>query len=178
VREAQEDALRAIDAATQRLLQTVNRFSDRDVERPSLLHGWSRGHVLTHVAQSADAMRTLLAGARTGVPVAAYASQEARDTAIENGARRSAAGLRVELSSAVERFRAEASALPENAWRRPVSVLGGAEFPAAQLLDRLLVEVELHHTDLDAGYGPQQWTLAFAAMSLPEPMRTQRQDRR
>ncbi len=141
MRAAQEDALRAIDAATQRLLRTVKRFSDRDVERPSLLPGWSRGHVLTHVAQSADAMRTLLVGARTGVPGAAYASQEARDTAIEDGARRSAAALRVELASAAERFHTEARTLPEDAWRWPVSVLGGVEFPAAQLLDRLHAQV-------------------------------------
>ncbi len=174
---ATDEALRAIDAATQRLLQTVEQFSQRDVERASLLPGWTRGHVLTHVAQSADAMRNLLVWARTGVPTAAYASQEARDTAIEAGARRGAAALLAELSASAGRFRAEATTLPEEAWQQPVRVLSGAEFPAAQLLDRRLVEVELHHTDLDAGYDPQQWPAAFTVMPLPEPMRTQREDR-
>jgi len=75
--------VQAIDLVTERLLRTVNRFRDQDIERPSSLPGWTRGHVLVHVAQTADAMRNLLVWARTGVPVAAYASQAARDAAIE-----------------------------------------------------------------------------------------------
>ncbi len=75
--------MQAIDLVTERLLRTVNRFRDQDIERPSSLPGWTRGHVLVHVAQTADAMRNLLVWARTGVPVAAYASQAARDAAIE-----------------------------------------------------------------------------------------------
>jgi maleylpyruvate isomerase len=122
---------------------TVELFTDRDVERASLLPGWTRGHVLAHVAQGADAMRNLLVSARTEVPVAAYAGQEARDTAIETGARQRAGALLAELSASAEWFRAEATRLTERAWRQPVSVLGGAAFPAAQLLDRRLVEVEL-----------------------------------
>ncbi len=170
--------MQAIDVATQRLLRTVNGFSDQDIERPSSLPGWTRGHVLAHVAQTADAMRNLLAWARTGVPVAAYASQVARDAAIEAGAGRSASALMAELSESAERFRSEVAAMPEQAWQRDVRVLAGAEFPASQLLDRRLVEVEVHHTDLGAGYGPEQWPSAFASMPLSEPMRTQREDRR
>jgi len=171
------DAVQAIDAATQRLLRTSDRFDDRDIARPSSLPGWTRGHVLAHVAQTADAMSNWLVAARTGVPVAAYASQAARDAAIEEGARRSASALRSELTASAERFRGEVAAMPEQAWQRRVQVLAGAEFVAAQLLDRRLVELELHHTDLDAGYGPQDWTSDFTSMSLAEPMRSQRQDR-
>ena len=52
-----------------------------------------------------------------------------------------------------------------------------AQFPAAQLLTRRLVEVELHHGDLGTGYGPANWPAGFAAMELAEPMRSLRQDR-
>ena len=172
------DALQTIDRATQRLLRTVERFSDQDIEQPSLLSGWSRRHVLTHVAQTADAMQNLLVWARTGVPKAAYASQEARDAAIDAGAGRSASALLVDLSDSAERFRIEAGLLNEEAWQVSVRVLDGAAFPAAQLLDRRLVEVELHHTDLDAGYGAGQSPIEFAQMPLPEPMQSQREDRR
>lgn len=68
--------------------------------------------------------------------------------------------------------------MPEHGWERHVRVLAGAEFAASQLLERWLVEIELHHTDLDAGYAPEQWPSAFARMLLPEPMRTQRDNRR
>jgi len=172
------DVAAAVDAATQRLLRTVEGFGDEDVEQPSALPGWTRGHVLAHVAQSGDAMRNLLQQARTGTPVPAYASQAARDAAVEAGAGRSASALLAELSQSAERFRSEIDALPEPAWQQRVQVLGGAEFPAEQLLDRRLVEVELHHTDLDAGYGPEQWPSLFAQLPLPEPMRSQREDRR
>ena len=50
-------------------------------------------------------------------------------------------------------------------------------FPAAGLLTRRLVEVELHHCDLGAGYGPGDWPATFAAMELAEPMRSLREDR-
>jgi len=172
------EALQTIDGATQRLLRTVERFNDQDIEQPSLLPGWRRGHVLTHVAQTADAMRNLLVWARTGVPVAAYASQEARDAAIEAGAGRGASALLVDLSESAEQFRIEAELLHGEAWQVSVHVLGGAAFPAAQLLHRRLVEVELHHTDLGAGYGAEQWPVEFAQMPLPEPMQSQREDRR
>jgi maleylpyruvate isomerase len=172
------ELVQAIDVATQRLLHTVEGFTDDDISRPSSLPGWSRGHLLTHVAQSADAMRKLLVWARTGRPIPAYASQEARDAAIEAGAGRSASTLLAELTQSAKRFRIEVAALPEPAWQRHVWVLGGAEFPAAQVLDRRLVEIELHHTDLDAGYGPDQWLNAFAQLPLPDPMRTQRENRR
>jgi len=55
-----------IDDATQRLLGTARLLTDPDLREPSLLPGWTRGHVLAHVAGSADAMRSLLAGARPG----------------------------------------------------------------------------------------------------------------
>ena len=74
-------------------------------------------------------------------------------------------------------LRTVARQLPGQAWARPVRILDSAPFPAAQLLTRRLVEVELHHCDLAAGYGPADWPAAFASMELAEPMRTQRQDR-
>jgi maleylpyruvate isomerase len=68
--------------------------------------------------------------------------------------------------------------LPGDGWQVPVRMLDpAARFPAAQLLTRRLVEVELHHTDLGAGYSPADWPAAFAAMELGEPMRTWRRDR-
>ena len=68
--------------------------------------------------------------------------------------------------------------LPDDGWQVPVRMLDRADFfPAAPLLTRRLVEGELHHGDLGAGYGPADWPPAFAGMELAEPMRTWRQDR-
>jgi len=75
-----------IAAATARLLDTTHTLSDADVWAPSGLPGWSRGHVLAHVAGNADSLVTLLTWAATGVEHPQYPSREARDAAIEAGA--------------------------------------------------------------------------------------------
>ena len=67
--------------------------------------------------------------------------------------------------------------LADDAWPRPVRILGSAPFPAAQLLIRRLVEVELHHCDLAAGYTPADSAGHVTSLDLAEPMRSQREDR-
>jgi maleylpyruvate isomerase len=166
-----------IDQATQRLLDVARVITDPDLRAPSLLPGWTRAHVLAHVARSGDAMRNLLVGARSGQNRPAYASAEARDAAIETGARMNAKDLVDDLADSAMAFRTVARQLPDDAWRFGVRVLNSRPFPAADLLTRRLVEVELHHCDLGAGYGPADWPAAFAEMEFAEPMRSQREDR-
>ncbi len=166
-----------IDQATQRLLDTARIITEPDLRAPSLLPGWTRAHVLAHLARNADAMRNLLAGVRTGQDRPAYASAEARQAAIEQGAGLRADELMADLAASAMALRTVARQLPGEGWRVPVRILDSAPFPAAELLTRRLVEVELHHCDLGAGYGPGGWPAAFATMELAEPMRSWRQDR-
>lgn len=49
-----------ISASTGRLLATASALTDEQVRAASLLPGWSRGHVLTHIARNADGLRNLL----------------------------------------------------------------------------------------------------------------------
>ena len=163
-----------IDHATQRLLDDARIVPEADLRAPSLLPGWTRAHVLTHVARNADAMRNLLAGVRSGQDRAAYASAQARDADIERGA---AKELVDDLADSAMALRTIVKQLPDQAWQVRVRVLDSAPFPAAGLLTRRLVEVELHHCDLAVGYGPADWPAAFATMELTEPMRSQRQHR-
>lgn len=172
-----EQTLAQIDAATERLLRTARTFTDADVRQPSRLPAWTRAHVLAHLAGGAGALRNLLDSARTGVDIPAYASQAARDEAIEAGAGRDVATLLAELTAAAELFRTAAVALPDEAWQRQVQAPTGPPLPATQLLERRLVELELHHTDLDAGYGPADWPQSFVELDLAEPMRSYRAER-
>jgi maleylpyruvate isomerase len=172
-----ERLLAQIDAATERLLGTARGFTDADLRQPSLLPGWTRAHVLAHLAGGAGALRNLLESARTGVAIAAYASQEARNEGIEAGARRDAATLLEEVVAAARLFRAAATAVPDAAWGQHVQVPTGPPLPAGQLLVRRLVELELHHTDLGADYGVQDWPRSFVELELDEPMRSQRAER-
>jgi maleylpyruvate isomerase len=167
-----------IDQATQRLIDTARIITEPDLRAPSLLPGWTRAHVLAHVARNADAMRTVLAGVRTGQDRPGYASAEAREAGIEQGAGRPARELTTDLADSAMALRTVARQLPDEGWQVPVRMQDpGPRFPAAELLTRRLVEVELHHCDLGAGYYPARWPAGFAAMELGEPMRTWRQDR-
>jgi maleylpyruvate isomerase len=163
------DFIDEIDAATARLYATIGRLTDADVRQPSLLPGWTRGHVLTHVARGGNALRNVLHDAP------AYASQDARNADIEAGAGRTIAELEADVRASADAFRA--AALTGTDWEAEVNILGLAPFPKSQLLLRRLVEVELHHVDLGAGYRVGDWPPAFAALQLPEPMRSQRADR-
>lgn len=172
-----KDRTDQIDEATARLLETVDRLTDVEVGRASLLPGWSRGHVLTHLARGADALRNLLDWARTGVPTPAYASPEARETDIEAGAGRGAAELAADVHDSAAAWRAAVEAMPEDGWNRLVSAPGLGEFPVRVVLLRRLVEVELHHVDLGAGYRSVDWPTTFNELELTDPLRAQRADR-
>ena len=67
-----------IGEATDRLLASAGALTDTGVREPSLLPGWTRGHVLTHIARNADGLGNLLRWARTGITTPMYASREAR----------------------------------------------------------------------------------------------------
>src|ERR1022692_2226189 len=174
---AQRQLSDQIDAATQRLLGTARVIADPDLRAPSLLPGWTRAHVLAHLARGADAMRNLLIGARAGQDRPAYASGQARAADIEHGAGLAAKELMADLADSAMAFRTVIRQLPDDAWQFPVRILDSAQFPVAQLLIRRLVEVELHHGDLGTWYGRADWPAAFTVMELAEPMRSLREDR-
>ena len=48
----------AVDDATARLRLTAAGLSDQQAREPSLLPGWSRGHLLTHIAGTPTACAT------------------------------------------------------------------------------------------------------------------------
>lgn len=148
-----ERALGVLADLTDRLMDTVKTMDDEAVRAPSLLPGWSRGHVLAHVARNADAMGNLLTWARTGVETPAYVSRDARDADIEEGARRSASELESDVEASGERLLARIADLPVA--RRHVLVrtgTSGIEAPAHDVLWWRIREVAYHHVDLDTGF--------------------------
>jgi maleylpyruvate isomerase len=166
-----------LDTATQRLIDEARIMTSSDLRAPSLLPGWSRAHVLSHLARGADAMRNLLTGARAGQDRPAYASPQARHADIDRGARAEAKELVDDLVDSAMALRTVVRRLPDTAWRYQVLMLDSPRFPASQLLARRLAEVELHHCDLGIGYGHDRWSAVFGTMELDEPMRSQRTER-
>jgi maleylpyruvate isomerase len=156
----------AVDAATRRLRQTAAELSDQQAREPSLLPGWSCGHVLTHIARNADSLRNLLIWARTGVVTPQYADEADRDQGIEAGAGRTAAEMLADLDGSGAALSAEADRLQPGDWAAEVRGLRGDPHPAWVTLRRRLTEVEIHHVDLGAGYGPADWPMPFVTESV------------
>jgi maleylpyruvate isomerase len=154
-----------VDRATERLLRTASQLDDAAVAAPSKLPGWTRGHVLTHVARNADAYTNLLTWARTGVETPGYASPTARAEGIAAGAARPADEQLADIRTAHGRFADAAAAMPAEAW---AFVLPSTGLPAAAVPWARLREVEVHHVDLGAARTPADWSDAFALRLLRE----------
>ncbi|MGD9481775.1 maleylpyruvate isomerase family mycothiol-dependent enzyme [Streptomyces sp. TRM70308] len=112
---------------------------------PSALPGWSRGHVLTHLARNADALVNVLEGR----PM--YASAEARDADIERGAARPLGEQLDDVRETAERLDRAFARYRGEEWQREVELRNGVRDRAAAIPFRRQVEIELHHLDLDAG---------------------------
>ncbi|WP_220183006.1 maleylpyruvate isomerase family mycothiol-dependent enzyme [Sphaerisporangium album] len=155
-----------LDAATKRLLATAAAMPDRDVTAPSLLPGWTRGHVLTHVARNADSHVNLLTWAKTGVFTPQYPTPEAREAQIAEGAGRAAAEQHADLIASSARFDAALREMPPQAWHATVAGMTGTGHPAWYVLVRRVREVEIHHIDLGAGYTRADLPDAFVLREL------------
>lgn len=153
--------------ATTRYLGALSDLTDEDMRAPSLLPGWTRGHVVTHLARNADAFCNLLHWAESGQEHYMYDSREQRDADIEAGANRSAHDLRVDASASAGRF---IQAINELDVRHEDVLVSreptGQTFPARDVATLRLVEVEIHHADLGIGYSPADWDPAFCDLVL------------
>lgn len=120
-----------------------------DIGGPSRLPGWTRGHVITHVARNAEGLVRLLTWARTGIETPMYASTEARAADIEAGAGRPLAEQLDDVRRTGAAFATAASGLSAQHWRTMVRTrhdpISAAAVPWARTR-----EVWLHLVDLGA----------------------------
>jgi maleylpyruvate isomerase len=149
--------------ATQRLVRTVDALTDEELAEPSLLPGWTRAHVVAHLALNAEALAGVLRGVVDGEDVPMYLSQEERDADIEKLAGEEPSALRDRFLAGATLFRDAVTAVPEDGWagefRRLAS--GGPIIPRIEIPGMRHREVEIHHADLAAGYGPRDWPEPF-----------------
>jgi len=162
--------LSEVDRATARLLATAEAL-DPDPTAPSLLPGWTRGHLLTHVARNADGLVNLFTWARTGVVTPQYPSRAHRDAGIEAGAGRDWATLVADVRDSAARFAKAAQELGAEHWAQHLDLPGGPS-PVALVPWRRLREVEVHHVDLAGPYTPDDWPEWFAHRVLHEQSAT------
>ncbi|MGN6611026.1 MAG: maleylpyruvate isomerase family mycothiol-dependent enzyme [Angustibacter sp.] len=149
---ADDPMLTHLCTQTDLLLSTVRTLDDAAVRGPSRLPGWTRGHVLTHLARNADGLANVAGSAVTGRVTPMYLSVEARDGDIEAGADRPAAVLEADVESSAERLLAQLAAVPVERVDLTVPSGRGPEVSVAKLPWTRTREVVYHHIDLDAGF--------------------------
>lgn len=157
----------AVQSATMRLTQTVRRMDNALASSASLLPGWTRGHVLSHLARCADASTAILAATLIGIEAPGCPDSHHHTACITAGARRPVTDQLADLEASARRLNAAFAAMPPRAWSYDVRLATGEIVPASWLVGARLREVELHHVDLDLGYAPSDWAEAFTRQLLP-----------
>ncbi|MFD7263566.1 maleylpyruvate isomerase family mycothiol-dependent enzyme [Streptomyces sp. NPDC059874] len=154
--------LRSVRESTDRLLTAVAKLDNAALAEESLLPGWTRGHILAHLARNADALVNVFEGR----PM--YESATGRDADIERDAGRPLEEQLTDVRDSAARFLATSE--PDQDWSRTVELRNGVTDLASNVPFRRWVEVELHHVDLNIGYElsdlPEEFTdreIAFLA---------------
>jgi len=131
----------------------VDRLADDAFAEDSALPGWSRAHVVAHLARNADALVNLLTWARTGVETPMYPSRAVRDADIEATAAKSPTELRADYVASCDRLARAVEGMPADAWAAEVRNGQGVTVPASLVPWMRAKEIWVHGTDLRAGLG-------------------------
>ena len=162
-----ERAAQLCKEAHTRLMRRVASLTDLDIRSPSLLPGWTVGHVLTHLARNADAHARRLSGALRGEDVPKYESgQSQRRGEIEAGAGRSASEIVADLDASLSHLETVFAESDAAGWPNG-HFLGGGDYGVAGCPAHRLREVQMHHVDLGLGYSPADWPDEYVAWDLP-----------
>jgi maleylpyruvate isomerase len=146
-----------IEASISRLNALLVELDDPAAQAPSGLPGWSRGHVLTHVANFSEAMTRQVDEARAGRLIDMYdGGRPARDAGIEAGAGRPAEVLREHVRTSTTGLLAAWAKVED--WSRPVrhrdSDLAATVYGAWR-------EYEVHLVDLGLEPTSDDWSEEF-----------------
>lgn len=143
-----------VDAAFALLASAVAGLTDVDARSPSRLPGWTRGHVLTHIARSGDGDTRTVDGAIAGEVRDKYpGGGEQRERGIAAGADRSIAELRADLDASQDALRAAWAAMPDDAWDR-IGRTPSGERTMREVVFTRRREILVHLVDLDIGLVP------------------------
>ena len=148
--------LNRLTRETGMLLATVDSLTDDEFAAPSKCGGWTRAHVVAHLALGADAMGNMITWGTTGVETPPYVSWDARNADIENLAEKSPAEIKAALHTAVKDFADKAATLKDGLKAETVQTAGGADITPYAVPALRISEVIIHHADLDTVWGLEE----------------------
>lgn len=130
-------------------MATISSLADNELNKPTKCEGWTRAHVIAHLARDADAMTNLTTWAVTGQETPAYESREKRDADIEAAAKLSATELAAALEQANTRLLEAVRTLKDGVQVETLPTLFSGEINVFSLPARRTTELIVHHNDLD-----------------------------
>ncbi len=146
-----DDLIDAVTEAQRRVVDEVDQLDDAQVAGPSALPGWTRGHVITHLARNADSHTWMFEGRPSTRSARSTPGRTMRADDIAAGAARGAAEQAADLRQACRRLEQAWHDLPEEGWDR-LGLVGPGPRPMRDILFRRWREVEVHHVDLGVAY--------------------------
>lgn len=154
-------------AAHQRLLADLEGRDDEWCRADSALPGWTRGHVLTHLARNAESFIRLLEFASRGEVAEQYpGGKSARDAAIEEGASRTAHEIVDDLRKMIYGLEGAWNSTTAEAWQGVGILSSGAQISVREVVFRRWREVEVHHADLLASVSFADWSSDYVRLDL------------
>ncbi|WP_406275587.1 maleylpyruvate isomerase family mycothiol-dependent enzyme [Nocardia sp. NBC_00881] len=145
------DSLKWVEHGTELLAAQVTMLEEQEMAEPSALPGWTRKHLVAHVAANADALANLVHWARTGDRTPMYSSMDQRNADIESGAKLSATQLAAWMNEAARNSAVAMDALTREQWRAEVVTAQGRTVPATEIPWLRAREVCVHAVDLGTG---------------------------
>jgi maleylpyruvate isomerase len=145
------DDLLLVRRGTAFFARKLNELSDADLDEPSLLDGWDRRTLVSHVGYNARAVARLVDWAATGVENPMYSSPEARNEEIAYGATLQPIALRHLFEHSAIHLNVEWRDLPAEAWFHEVKTAQGRTVPASETVWMRTREVWIHAVDLNNG---------------------------
>ncbi|WP_369746397.1 maleylpyruvate isomerase family mycothiol-dependent enzyme [Paenarthrobacter sp. AMU7] len=135
------------------------KLDDSSVAEPSELPGWTRGHVLAHLAGISNAMARQLEYARRGETGELYdGGMDGRNKAIALAAGHSLTEHTEAVTTAMDAAIAAFDALGPEDWQARIAYRDGTVLDGGLALWR---ELTIHASDSGVGFGPETWNRPF-----------------
>lgn len=151
----------------QRLLQSLDSLTDDQCREPSALPGWTRGHVLSHLARNAEShVHVLQCAARGEVGEQYVGGAKARKEGIESHAHDSAELLVGAVRKSIYALEGQWAATNSEGWQGHGINSAGASIAMSDIVFLRWREVEVHHADLALTFTFGNWNSTYVRMEL------------
>jgi maleylpyruvate isomerase len=144
-----DQTLRWMQAGTGLLTDQIAALSADQLRQPCALPGWTRAHLLTHLARNAEALMNLTRWAATGTESPMYPGGPAqRNSDIASGVAQPTEVIVRNVTESAAALARSLDALPDGAWATEIRTAQGRLVPATLIPWMRTREVWIHAIDL------------------------------